>query len=215
MGVSTHTSHVLKGVPKGDRFMEGHGLDSLCSPGILPQLTVTSLLSTEVGPLSYVQLSGGRLHRVALLDWVLVIRNFQSLFGNGSDSKKNENFFGVLAVATTDLHRAVQGNCTNLKAPGGLDLDPPPGPGQCVITLRQDFLHVALPDSEVWLSGLYLRLRGLPRNPSAAVNMRGRGLYMTNMTFAGDKQLQRGLLVMERSRVFISGAYKDSSYGRS
>ena len=98
----------------------------------------------------------------------------------------------------------MQGNCT--EAPAGLHLDPAPQPGQCVITLRQDFLDVALSDSEVWLSGLYLHLRGLTRVQSAVVTARGRGLYLTNMTFAGDNLLQRGLHVMERSNVFIIGA---------
>ena len=109
----------------------------------------------------------------------------------------------------------MQGNCTEPLAPELLALYPPPQPGQCVITLRQDFLDVALQDSQIWLSSMYLHLPGLPRNPSAVVTVGGRVVYMTNMTFAGDKQLQRGLLVMERSRVFISGAYKDGSYGRS
>ena len=82
-------------------------------------------------------------------------------------------------------------------------------PGQCVITLRQDFLDVSLPDSEVWLSSfilqLYLHLRRLPRNPSAVVTVGDRDVYMTNMTFAGDQQPQRGVLVKERSNMFISG----------
>ena len=77
-----------------------------------------------------------------------------------------------------------------------------------MISLRQDFLDVAVADSDVWLSGLYLHLRGLPRHQSAVVTARGRGLYLTNMTFAGDNQLERGLHVMERSKVLVSGAFE-------
>eukprot|EP00892_Ulva_mutabilis_P011325 jgi/Ulvmu1/8565/UM045_0007.1 len=101
--------------------------------------------------------------------------------------------------------RSIRGNCT--APPPSLQLDPPPKPHQCVITVRQDFLDIALADSIVWLSDLYIRLAGLPRTASVLITSRGRALYMTNMTLAGDGHDSQALRIRDRSTAFISGSH--------
>eukprot|EP00892_Ulva_mutabilis_P003551 jgi/Ulvmu1/1568/UM110_0031.1 len=100
--------------------------------------------------------------------------------------------------------KTIRGNCTQALEGGPLLL--PLKPQQCVITVLKSFLDVALDDSLVWLSDLYISVSGQPRDGTAAtlITARGRALYMTNMTLSGNGATARAVHVMPRGTLFFS-----------
>lgn len=111
-------------------------------------------------------------------------------------------------LAATPL--PVQGNCSHPPAQADKPriLDPPRKHGQCVITVREDFLEAPLEGSSLWLAGLYLTLPPVrvDRNHSTLINVVGADVYLTEMTFVADGQRSRAIDVGGDRRVYIAGA---------
>lgn len=81
-----------------------------------------------------------------------------------------------------------------------------PKPGQCVITVREDFLESSLANSTLWVSNLYVTIIAADKNHSTLMAAHGGDMYLTDMTFHGDGQNARAIDIAENRRVFVSGA---------
>jgi hypothetical protein len=109
---------------------------------------------------------------------------------------------------STCIHRAtVQGNC---QAPPADASDPPPTPGQCVISIAEDFLELSGITGQLWLDNLYIWLppeANTPRYDSGTlVGSHGGNLYLTRVTFVGNGYECRAIDV-SAGRLYARGAH--------
>lgn len=109
-------------------------------------------------------------------------------------------------LASYIAESALQGNCSSPPEGLTLQLDPPPKAGQCVVTVREDFLEMSVQMSVLWISNLYIRLPGVEKNHSTLIGIEASDVYLTDMTFAGDGVKARAVDVQEDRRVFIARA---------
>eukprot|EP00892_Ulva_mutabilis_P006506 jgi/Ulvmu1/4227/UM019_0206.1 len=106
--------------------------------------------------------------------------------------------------------KSIRGNCTGVPSDlsATLQLKPHPQPRQCVISVWRDFLEIAVADSTVWLSTIYIHKLSTGVHTEASLITAGnRELYMTNMTLTGHGNAVRALHVKERSNIFVSGSH--------
>ena len=100
--------------------------------------------------------------------------------------------------------RGLQGDCS--EDPLG-SLPVPRRPGQCVVTVREDFLEANPgPDSLVWLSGLYVYTLGLVDKNQGTVLASHTDLFLTDMTLVAQGHKARGVEVQENQTIFMAGA---------
>jgi hypothetical protein len=86
-------------------------------------------------------------------------------------------------------------------------LDPPrQSRTQCVLTVREDFLEAPTKHSEVWISGLYVVLAGVPKEHSGLLGVHGADVYVTDVAFVGDRLKARAIDVHENCRLYVAGA---------
>lgn len=97
----------------------------------------------------------------------------------------------------------VQGNCT--AQPTGA-LDPPRKTNtQCVILIREDFLEVVAEGALIWISDLYVKLIGVEKGHSTLIGLTKGDMYLTDMTFVGDRDKARAIDVSSNHRLYVSG----------
>lgn len=98
----------------------------------------------------------------------------------------------------------MQGNCST----HARDVPPEPSllsPRQCIITVRDSFLDVAVDAADVWLSDLYIRVASWDVTPRTVLRA-GRGdLWLTHVSLIGQGELCRGVEVHEKRRLFARG----------
>ena len=99
----------------------------------------------------------------------------------------------------------LQGNCSG-PAPTSNTLYPPLASGQCLITVREDFLEVPTQNSQAWISNLYVTLPGVQKNHTTLIGVHGGDLYMTNMTFVADGDKARAVDGGEGTRIYVGRA---------
>lgn len=105
----------------------------------------------------------------------------------------------------------LQGDCS--EDPLG-SLPVPRRPGQCLVTVREDFLEANPgPDSLVWLSGLYVYTLGLIDKNQGTVLASHTDLFLTDMTLVAQGHKARGIEVQENQTVFMAGAHSSSVCG--
>jgi hypothetical protein len=81
--------------------------------------------------------------------------------------------------------------------------------GQCLITVREDWLEVSAALATLWISNLYIQLKptsGPPREASTVIGVQKGDLYLTNVTFEGDGNNCRAIDVVEEQRLYARGA---------
>jgi hypothetical protein len=108
---------------------------------------------------------------------------------------------------STSIHMAtVQGNC---QAPPADASDPPPTPGQCVISIAEDFLELSAITGHLWLDNLYIWLppeANTPRYDSGTlVGSHGGNLFLTRVTLVGNGYECRAIDV-SAGRLYARGA---------
>ena len=101
----------------------------------------------------------------------------------------------------------MQGNCS--RPPPDLDLDPPRDSAnrQCVITVREDFLELPLQGTALSISNLYVTLSGVEKNHTTLIGVHGGDLYVSDMSFVGDRDRARAIDVKENRRVYVGCAF--------
>lgn len=96
----------------------------------------------------------------------------------------------------------MQGNCT--AQPTGA-LDPPRKSNtQCVLTVREDFLEAVIDGTHLWISDLYVKLPGLEKGHSTLIGVHGGDVYLTDMTFVGDRDKARAIDVLSARNVYVA-----------
>eukprot|EP00892_Ulva_mutabilis_P004011 jgi/Ulvmu1/1982/UM012_0144.1 len=101
----------------------------------------------------------------------------------------------------------IRGNCSSA-AP--VDVGLLLRPGQCLVTVRQNFLEQRLPGGTVWISDLYITISRPSQESSITatlVDVAAGDMYLTDMTFAGRGERGRAVDVGESSRIYVFNTF--------
>jgi hypothetical protein len=104
------------------------------------------------------------------------------------------------------LKPVVQGHCLT---PPAILSDPPPTPGQCVISIAEDFLELSAITGQLWLDNLYIWLppesNNALFNSGTMIGSHGGNLYITRVSFVGNGYECRAIDI-STGRLYARGA---------